>query len=256
MKYLLLLLVSISLCSCAVSKQDAAGLFQAGLDQRETNVQAATKAFSDSGRAYASLLQNGQGDLGKLAFNASQAFQFGGELHQARTFGLLAVLARPADSKVVSWYQKLRQDVAADPQTEVMAGWSSLFWGREFWTLGGCLILAALLAATLLGYSWRRRGKGWRVMAWFTGIAFGLVFCWSFTGKLSDRLQPIVILEQETALHQGDSLGFPPIDPALKAGTPARVLEMRSGWAHIHAATGVEGWLPAQSIQGLAELLP
>lgn len=257
MKYLsLVFLCMLALSGCAGDGSKAAARFQDGLDQRESKPQAAIAAFAESGRDFAQLLKSGRGDAGKLAYNASQAFQFAGEFSRARAFGLLAVLERPLDPKVAAWYQKLRQDAGTDTKTEVIEGWQLVVWGRELWTLGGALWLTLLLGGAIAAWHWRQQRTWLRPVFWLALAAFSLFFGFSWLGKLTDRMQAVAILRSESALHQGDSQGFPAIDPVLKVGTPLRVLETRAGWVRIHAATGTEGWLPAEEIQELAELIP
>lgn len=257
MKYLSLLAVClITLSACSPAPSSARQHFRQALELNASKPDAAVAEFARSGREFAAEIKAGRGDLGRVAFNASQAWHLAGDLDQARVYGLLARLGHPRDAKIGAWYQQLRHDTGADVQTENLGGWSLILWGRQLWNLGGCLLLVALLGVAAAAWFFQRHSAGLRLFAVVSAGVFGLLFLFAWTGKVVDSWQPVALTRGEIALHQGDSLGFAAIEPKLSAGTPVRILEVRVGWTRVHSAGGAEGWLPAESLSRIADVLP
>jgi hypothetical protein len=65
-----------------------------------------------------------------------------------------------------------------------------------------------------------------------------------------DRLQPVVVVSEETPLYRGNGPSYPPHPdlPSLPRGVEARQLLRRGSWLQVQCTSGEIGWMPARTV--------
>lgn len=120
----------------------------------------------------------------------------------------------------------------------------------EFTLAVGFAYVLAWLAVSLAVLRRSRSLALVAIFAFFLAAIFAAGWWCAFQEAETDQQTPLVILVQNTALHQGNGVSYPPHPelPLLPRGLEARLLHRRGGWVRIRVAKKKMGWVPLERV--------
>ena len=138
-------------------------------------------------------------------------------------------------------------DLSQDSAIEKLFFWNHLFAASTLKMIAaaafafGCLFIC-------VGY--------WQQISWLRYLSIGPFLVWVlalvvfFLPSPKSSNQDIVFVAVETQAHSADSTNSPPsFNIMIPAGTEAKILEAREGWARVQFGEDKQGWVQSSSFQ-------
>ena len=141
------------------------------------------------------------------------------------TLARARLLTPPPDPVSASW---LTPWMATPEEIEILA--------LALWSVGW--------AGLLLGVGGRGR--------WWMLVSAGLVVALAAWGMARSDARPLAVVRTEAPLRVSPYGSAPP-SRSLPVGTAARPERRRGGWVLVQAATGEEGWIPADALASVVD---
>jgi tetratricopeptide (TPR) repeat protein len=204
------------------------------------------------------VIEEGQGNNGKLFYNIGNTYYRLGDTGRAILFYRRAQLLIPADPNLkhnLRYVRSLRVDLIPSRQDSPV--FRTLFiWHFSFPALvkvslfiaafwGTCL----LTAHALIQPNRRKRWK--RIVLAVLGVIAIMMSVSLVADEIRLRtLKDGVITTEEVVARKGDGIAYQRsfVDP-LHQGTEFKLLEERAGWYYIELSDGRTGWIPASAAE-------
>jgi len=204
------------------------------------------------------VIEEGQGNNGKLFYNIGNTYYRLGDTGRAILFYRRAQLLIPADRNLKHNLLYVRsQRVDLIPSRHYSKVFRTLFiWHYSFPTrVKVFLFIAAfwgtclLTAHALLQPDRRKRWKSTFLVVW-SGIALMMLVSLVTDEIRLHTLKDGVITTEEVVARKGDGIAYQRsfVDP-LHQGTEFKLLEERAGWYYIELSDGRTGWIPASATE-------
>jgi tetratricopeptide (TPR) repeat protein len=260
------------LCGLLVTAARMPGIAQTGeldallsegqeLFQQASNTEDAEQArmlYEKALYRFERVVEEGQGDNGKLLYNIGNIYYRLGDAGRAILYYRRAQLLTPADPNLKHNLRYVRsQRVDLIPSRQDSAVFRTLF--AWHYSLPSRLKLFLFIAAfwgagimtvhTLLQPERRKRWKRIFLACW---SAIAVMMALSIvTDEIRLRtLRDGVITAEEVVARKGDGIAYQRsfVDP-LHQGTEFKLLEERAGWYYIELVDGRTGWIPATAAE-------